>query len=124
MFQGLNMKVTVEMRDEVLNGYIGQWFANATKSVKDSKSNSSANGKELHIKEDSFESRNRKAFWSLIHPRKDSNGAWLPFHGPQSLMGICDVRWISKNISTGGFYCVKDSCGNIHWKWDSEKVFG
>lgn len=118
MFQGNEMKVTIEMRDEVLNGYLGQWFANATKS------NSSANGKELHIKEDSFESRNRKAFWSLIHPRKESNGTWLPFDGPQSLRGICDVRWVSRNISTGGFYCVKDSGGNVHWKWDSEKVFG
>ena len=80
MFQGLNMKVTIEMRDEVLNGYLGQWFANAT-----SKSNGSANEKELHIKEGSFESRNRKAFWSLIHPRKESNGTWLPFEGPVSL---------------------------------------
>ena len=117
MFQGNNMKVTIEMKDEVLNGYLGQWFANATHS------NGSANGKELHIKEGSFESRNRKAFWSLVHPRKESNGTWLPFDGPESLRGICDARWVSRHISDGGFYCVKDSSGNIHWKWNSEKVF-
>ena len=56
MFKGLKMKVTIDMKDEVLNGYLGKWFANATKS------NGSANGKELHIKEGSFESRNRKAY--------------------------------------------------------------
>ena len=117
MFQGLNMKVTIEMRDEILNGYLGKWFANATQST------GSANGKELHIKEGSFESRNRKAFWSLLHPRKESNGTWLPFAGPESLRGICDVRWVSGHIADGGFYCVKDSSGNIHWKWNSEKVF-
>ena len=111
------MKVTIKMKDEVLNGYLGQWFANATKS------NCSTNGKELQIKEGSFESRNRKAFWSLIHPRKESNGTWLPFDGPESLRGICDARWVSRNISNGGFYCVKDSNNNVHWKWDSEKVF-
>lgn len=111
------MKVTVEMKDEILNGYMGQWFANATKSQ------CSANEKELHIKEGSFESKNRKAFWSLVHPRKESNGTWLPFEGPASLRGICDARWVSGHISDGGFYCVKDSGGNIHWKWDSEKVF-
>ena len=111
------MKVTIEMKDEVLNGYLGQWFANATHS------NGSANGKELLIKEGSFESRNRKAFWSLVHPRKESNGTWLPFDGPESLRGICDARWVSRHISDGGFYCIKDSSGNIRWKWDSEKVF-
>ena len=105
------------MKEEILNGYLGKWFSNATKS------NGSVNEKELHIKEGSFESRNRKAFWSLVHPRKESNGTWLPFEGPVSLRGICDVRWVAKNISNGGFYCVKDSGGNIHWKWDSEKVF-
>ena len=111
------MKVTIEMRDEVLNSYLGRWFSDATKS------NGSANGKELHIKEGSFESRNRKAFWSLVRPRKESNGTWLPFDGPESLRGICDARWVSRHISDGGFYCIKDSGCNIHWKWDSEKLF-